>query len=490
MKKIRLIVLIAVICFVTTGINFAKDEYIESDYFKSVMEMIEGNYSGDISEEELLEGALRGMFDTMDDYTVYFTKEEADYYLSDVEGSYKGIGISFSKVDGEIIIVKVFQSSPAESAGIKEGDIIKEVDGVSVLNKSDDEVASMIRGEEGTTVTLGIVRENASQLITIEVVRKEIKIHPGEYKIENDIGYIKLEMFNSNANDFISHALGEMDKNNIKNIILDLRDNPGGEVGQAVAIAEKFVPFGVITRLEFKSELERDQIYTSKLLKSKYNLVVLVNEMSASASEILAGAIQDREAGILLGTKTFGKAKVQSVFPIITPKAYKKYKDELGVSIINGYDLLTKHKVYPSDDEIIGWSKMTVGRYYTPNGRMIDGKGLAPDVFVNNVIKDVDVSTISLLSKTDKPGLGSESIDVYNAKKMLVLGGYEVGNMDAVMDEVTFKSVAKFQKDSGLYPYGVLDFSTQEALNAKFQKIIPAPDLQYYKAVEILSSKS
>ena len=177
------------------------------------------------------------------------------------------------------------------------------------------------------------------------------------------------------------------------------------------------MPFGVITRLEFKSELERDQIYTSKLLKSKYNLVVLVNEMSASASEILAGAIQDREAGILLGTKTFGKAKVQSVFPIITPKAYKKYKDELGVSIINGYDLLTKHKVYPSDDEIIGWSKMTVGRYYTPNGRMIDGKGLAPDVFVNNVIKDVDVSTISLLSKTDKPGLGSESIDVYNAKK-------------------------------------------------------------------------
>lgn len=490
MKKVKLMVAITMmVSFLMTGVSFAEDGYLDSDYFNSVMDMIEDSYSGDISREELLEGALRGMFDTMDDYTLYYTKEEAEDYLNDIEGTYKGIGISFNRSDEEIVIVKVFKSSPAERAGIKKGDIIKKVDGVDVSNKNADEVASMIKGEEGTTVTLGIVRENMSQLIEIEVVREEIKIEPGEYRIENDIGYIKLETFNSNAKSFINEALKEMDENNIKKIILDLRDNPGGEVGQAVAIAEKFVPIGLITRLEFKSESERDQIYTSKLLKPKYELVVLVNEMSASASEILAGAIQDREAGILVGTKTYGKAKVQSIFPIITPKAYKKYKDEYGTSFINAYDILKKHKFYPPDNEIIGWIKMTVGRYYTPKGRMIDGVGLEPDVFVENVIKGVDVSTISLLSKTDKPGLGSESIDVYNAKKMLVLLGYEVGNMDGFMDEITFKSIAEFQKDSGLYPYGVLDFSTQDVLNAKFQKVIPEQDLQYYQAVKILSSR-
>ncbi|HOA96859.1 MAG TPA: PDZ domain-containing protein, partial [Acetivibrio saccincola] len=228
MKKVKLMVAITMmVCFLMTGVSFAEDGYLDSDYFNSVMDMIEDSYSGDISREELLEGALRGMFDTMDDYTLYYTKEEAEDYLNDIEGTYKGIGISFNRSDEEIVIVKVFKSSPAERAGIKKGDIIKKVDGVDVSNKNADEVASMIKGEEGTTVTLGIVRENMSQLIEIEVVREEIKIEPGEYRIENDIGYIKLETFNSNAKSFINEALKEMDENNIKKIILDLRDNPG-----------------------------------------------------------------------------------------------------------------------------------------------------------------------------------------------------------------------------------------------------------------------
>lgn len=489
MKKTRLMMSIAmVVCFLVTCVSFAQDGFIESDYLKSVMEMVEDNYSGKISKDELLEGTLKGMFDTMDDYTIFYTKNESDDFLSEMDGKYKGIGISFSKINGEIVVIKVFQTSPAESAGIKEGDIIKKVDDVDISYKTDEEVASMIMGEEGTTVGLGVMRENSTQLIKIKVERKEIKIEPGEYKIENGIGYIRLEIFNSNAKEFIDKALKEMNRNNIKKIILDLRDNPGGEVDQAVEIAKKFVPLGFITRLEFKSEFMRDQVYSSTLLKKNYDLVVLVNDMSASASEILAGAIQDREAGILLGTKTFGKAKVQSLFPMLTPKAYGKYKERFGRSIISGYELLNDYGIYPSDDEIIGWTKMTIGRYYTPNGRMIDEKGLDPDIFVDNVIKGIDVSTINLLSKTDKLGLNSESIDVYNVKKMLVLCGYKIGDIDFIMDEVTFNSISKFQKDSGLYPYGILDFSTQDALNEKFQKFIPAPDLQYYKAVEILSA--
>ncbi|MDQ2084967.1 S41 family peptidase [Herbivorax sp. ANBcel31] len=486
MKKIKLILSITMVfCFLATGISFAQEELKDLDYLESVIEMIEDNYSGDIYREELLEGALKGMFDTMDDYTTYYTKEEADDYLNDMDGSYKGIGIMFSRVSRGIIVLKVFESSPAESSGIKEGDIIKEVDGVDISDKSDEQVATMIRGEEGTTVSLEIMRKDDTRLIEVE--RREIKIEPGEYKIENYIGYIKLEVFNANTEGFINEALEEMDNNNIDKIILDLRNNPGGEVGQAIAVAKKFVPAGLITRLEFESESMYDQVYNSRLINLKYDVVVLVNEMSASASEILAGAIQDKGAGMLIGTKTFGKAKVQSIFPIITPEAHEKYKKEFGESFINGYDLLVEHKVHPLDDEIIGWTKMTTGRYYTPKGRMIDGKGLEPDMFVDNIIKGVDVRNISQLNKIDKPDLGEESIDVYNAKKILTISGYEVGNMDMTMDKTTFNSIAEFQKDEGLYPYGVLDFSTQEALNEKFHRILPEPDIQYYKAVEILS---
>jgi len=160
--------------------------------------------------------------------------------------------------------------------------------------------------------------------------------------------------------------LKQMDKNNIKKIILDLRDNPGGDVGQAVSIARKFVKKGLITKLDFKSESQKDEEYYSYLEELKYKLVVLVNENSASASEILAGAIQDTGSGILVGTTTFGKGKVQNLYPILTPEAVEKYRK----TFVNGYDLLEKHGIYPSDEEIIGWVKITTGEYYTPGGKI------------------------------------------------------------------------------------------------------------------------
>ncbi|TYQ15319.1 UNVERIFIED_CONTAM: carboxyl-terminal processing protease [Acetivibrio alkalicellulosi] len=492
MKKTHfkyLVSIVMVFCLLMTGVAWANNqdfnEY-ELDYFKSVMEMIKENYSGEITIEELVEGALKGMFDTMDDYTVYYTKQEAESFFSDVSGSYKGIGIMFSKYGQEVVVVKVFDSSPAQNAGIVAGDIIVEVDDVDITSKSTDEIASLIRGEEGTKVVLGIRRKDSDKLKRVVVMRKEIKISPGEYSIEGDIGYIKLEVFNSNTSDFISKALKEMDNNNIKKIILDLRDNPGGEVNQAVAVARKFVPKGLITRLEFKSEGLVNHEYKSYLAQTKYNVVVLVNEMSASAAEILAGAIQDTEAGVLVGTKTFGKAKVQNLFPILNEKAYRKYEKELGVSIVNGYELSTVHGITPSDDEIIGWTKITTGRYYTPNGRMIDGVGIEPDIFVDNNTYDIDLRSIEKLRKTVKPELNSESVDVYNAKKILKLSGYEVGDLDMLMDGKTFKSVAAFQKDEGLFPYGVLDFATQRALNKKLDELSYGFDRQYLKAVEIL----
>ena len=275
--------------------------------------------------------------------------------------------------------------------------------------------------------------------------------------------------------------------NKISKLILDLRDNPGGEVDQVVKIAKNFVPKGLITKLHFKSDRVKDEEYYSDNKDLKYKLVVLVNESSASASEILAGAIQDTSSGVLVGTKTYGKGKVQNIYPVLSPAAYKKYEDKFGVKIVDGYDLY-KHGLTPADDEIIGWTKITTGEYYTPNGRMIDGTGLQPDYYVENnfLQNEVDIRDVDSLSKTTKPTQNDKSLDVYNAEKLLKLLGYDIKKPDITFDKESAAAVYNFQKDNGLFPYGVLDFSTQQALNNKLEKLLSEYDNQKEKAIELL----
>lgn len=496
----RILLSLAVFCILITGPGIAcaeeattqEKEILFSDYFKSMMDMAQDKYKGEITEKQMLEGALKGIFSTMDSYTVYYTVEESQDFFTDINGSYTGIGVVMSEVDGKIVIDKVYPSSPAEEAGIKKGDVIAQVDGKSVENLSLEEVAGLIKGPSGTKVVIGVLRNGTDGVIELEVTRRQIIINPVTHKIEGDIGYIKLESFNSNASKAMEEALKQMDKNNIKKIILDLRDNPGGDVGQAVSIARKFVKKGLITKLDFKSESQKDEEYYSYLEELKYKLVVLVNENSASASEILAGAIQDTGSGILVGTTTFGKGKVQNLYPILTPEAVEKYRKETGETFVNGYDLLEKHGIYPSDEEIIGWVKITTGEYYTPNGRMIDGVGLEPDVYVENEPegKYKILEGVEKLRKVTKPSLNAQSEDVLNAEKILSALGYDVDTPDNLMDEKTVKAVAEFQRDCGLYSYGVLDFATQQALNDKLDELllVKNKDKQYEKAVELLEN--
>jgi carboxyl-terminal processing protease len=470
------------------GSGVTDGNYGNIDYFQSVINMVKDKYKGDVTERQLIEGALKGMFDTMDPYTTYFTNEEANSFLGDIEGSYEGIGVSFTKEGEEMVVTEVFKSSPAEESGMFEGDIIVEVNGTVVTGKTTDEVASLIKGEEGTKVSLGIKRDGEKELIKMDVLRRKISLSPVTHDIVGDIGVIKLDMFSSNASHYVDMALEEMDKNNIDKIILDLRDNPGGEVSQAVRIARNFVPAGIITKLGFKSESQKDEEYHSELENLKYKLVLLVNNNSASASEILAGAVQDTEAGVLVGTKTYGKGKVQNIYPVLSPESYKKYEEQLGANIINAYDLRSKFNINPDDDEIIGWTKITTGAYYTPKGRMIDGTGLEPDIYIENehTINNIDVRSVSKLRKTVKPLLNTESVDVYYAEKILLLSGYDVGTPDLIMDERTFLAVKEFQKDTGLFSYGVLDYSTQQALNDKLDELVLRIDKQYAKALELL----
>ncbi|HHW48318.1 MAG TPA: S41 family peptidase [Clostridiaceae bacterium] len=464
---------------------------ISAEYLERVFEVVKENYNGEITDGELLQGALKGMFNTMDPYTVYFTKDEADTFLSGIGGIYEGIGVSFEKDGDYVVIIDVYKSSPAERSGLVPGDNIVSVDGKSIAGMPVEQVQSMILGKAGTKVVLGIMRAGEKDILEVEIIREQIKINPVIYDIRGDIGYIRIKSINSNTDQFLTEALNEMDDKKIEKIILDLRDNPGGDVSQAVAAARKFVPEGLITKLDYKSEKIPDEVYYSYLKEPKYKLAVLVNGATASAAEILAGAIQDSGAGKLIGTKTFGKAKVQNIMPLLTPEAYKKYELLLGIKTVNAYEIVSVYGIALENEDIIGWAKMTTAVYLTPKGRIIDGKGLKPDITISDpqLIDNIDIKSIQKLSLTVKPTLNSMGYDVYNAEKILKILGYEVDEPDTKLDEKTYKAIYEFQRDSGLFPYGVLDFTTQKALNEKLEQIILSNDRQYAKAVDILNTQ-
>jgi carboxyl-terminal processing protease len=466
---------------------------IDLSYFRIIMDYIKEIYNDGATDDQLIEGALKGIFGSMDQYTQFYTPEEAQQFFSDIGGEYGGIGISILKVGSYIQVEQVFIATPAEEAGIIPGDRIVSVNGMSVEKLTAEEVAVLIKGDAGTSVKLDIVKANETdftKVTTITLVREIVKINPVSYEIRNDIAYLKIESFNVNTYEYFLEAIEDIDKNNIKKIILDIRNNPGGYVDQAVAVARHFVPEGLITKLDFKSQYSIDVEYYSDLKELKYNTVVLINEGTASASEILAGAIQDSKSGILVGTGTYGKSKIQSLIPILTPAAYAKYKDILGVDVVNAYDLIYSYGFIPSNDEVIGWTKITTGEYLTPLGRKIGNNGLIPYMWCEDPepINDVYITSIRKLQKVVKPGPGYEGTDVYNAEKILRIAGYDVDYPDTFFDDKTFEAIKKFQSDKGLYSYGVLDFTTQQALNELYDELLLKYDGQYAWAMKLINN--
>jgi len=492
----KLFAVIAIICLLCSQPLFTQaavttDTTInntQGDYYQNVTDFIKEFYNGDVSETKLLQGALKGMFATLDPYTTFFTPEEASQFYGILGDNFVGIGVVLDKKDDYVIITKAFPGSPAERAGLCPGDKIASVDGRSIIGVTTEEAASRIKGAAGTSVKIGIIKAGNSSITEVVLFREMITMNPVSYEVRNGIGYIKLESFSVNSAECVKQALDEMDKENITKIVLDLRDNGGGYVDQAVNIAGNFVPKGLITKLNFKSSLIQDQEFYSLLDKTKYKLAILVNGHSASASEILSAAVQDTNAGTLVGTKTFGKAKVQNLIRLLTPEATKKYQDMLGIKTIIP-EVLTAYGITPTADEILGTVKITTGLYTTPKGRMIDLQGLTPDVTVPDPvpINGVDVNSIQKLRKVSKPDLGDNSVDVYNAEKILKLLGYDVDTPDSKLNDKTFVAIQKFQSDNNIHSYGILDYSTQQLLNDKLNRLYTEVDAQYSKAVDVLN---
>lgn len=364
-KTIMLTVVVATITFVVTSIvNYDNSrKYLISPNkdmsllqkletsINSITKILDEKYLGDIDEEKLIEGALKGMAESTGDvYTEYYTKNELEDFTASTLGSFVGIGI-YMQADLEndtVVVISPIEGSPAEKAGIKAGDKILKVDGVEYKAEQLQELSDHVRGEEGTEVELTILRDN--ETFDVKVKRESIHINYVERKmLDDNIGYISISTFDEGCGNDFADAYNKLSEEGAKKLIVDLRDNGGGLVNEALQIADLFCEKNEITLITVNKD-EKEEVTKSKTKRTiNMPVVLLVNKNSASASEILAAALKDNEKAEIVGEKTFGKGVIQEL-----------------VYLSNG-----------------GALKVTSAEYYTPKRNKINNEGIEPDYKVS-----------------------------------------------------------------------------------------------------------
>ncbi|MBP3780479.1 MAG: S41 family peptidase [Selenomonas sp.] len=317
--------------------------------FFGVKRMIETRYVSDVDSTSLIDGAINGMVQSLGDpHSIYMKSSMYKSLKEHTAGAFGGIGVTMGFKDDKVTIVSVLEGTPGERAGLKVGDEILAVDGTPVTEYQSEEVALHIRGEAGTEVKLLIHREGSEDSeYTLERAIIKVPSVKGRMLEGSDMGYIRIATFGESTGEEFKTEYAALEQAGMKGLIVDLRQNPGGLITSCVEVADMLVPKGNIVSVVQRDGTRED--YDSSLEKEKYPLVVLIDGNSASASEILAGALQDREAATIVGTKSYGKGSVQVVVPLF------------------------------HDDGL----KLTIAKYYTPNGRCIDGIGIEPDITVN-----------------------------------------------------------------------------------------------------------
>ena len=353
MKKLRQsLILLLITVILSTNLAYSEQIVKDQDYFDAIKEYVMQNYALEITEEQLYDAAIKGMFDSLDPYSYYMTSEEYNSFIEEANGEFAGIGATVGKNDQGFYIVSITPDAPAQKAGLKAMDLIVSVNDKKIENTmSTEDLVKQIRGNAGTKVKLGILRDNKP--LTIEITRAVIHINPIESKmIKDDLAYIRILEFNNNAYGDLTTAIDTLNKAGAKKVILDLRGNPGGSLSQVINMSNYFVPKGKVLEIRYKTD--KPEIYYSTGNLKFQKVVVLVDANTASAAEILAGAIQDSKSGILIGTTTYGKGVVQDLYPLKNGEAIK----------------------------------LTIAKYVLPSGRDINAKGLTPDIKVEYQIPE------------------------------------------------------------------------------------------------------
>ena len=382
MKKILTptLFLIFLIVFVTVNV-FASDKIKREneDLLQSVIKLVQEEYIDETVEDEIVESAINGMLQSLDPHSLYLNQKDFKELTSDTKGEFGGLGIEVTMEKGLVKVISPIDKTPAERAGIIEGDFITHINKDPILGKSLSEAVSLMRGKPNTEIEITIAREGLDEGFDLKLIREVIKV-PGvlvSIKGEgNDIGYVRVSSFNEKTSDELYKEIIKFEfnpNNQIKSYILDLRRNPGGLLSQAIQVTNFFLDEGNIVstkRPRFDKIINEYKAKKGDLIFGK-PLLVIVNGGSASASEIVAGALQDNKRAIILGTKTFGKGSVQTLFP------------------------LEKSNLF-SPNDLYGAVKLTTAEYFTPSGRSIQARGIEPDIVINQTLENEGYDSVTV----------------------------------------------------------------------------------------------
>ena len=378
MRKIFFIISIFFLKFsITNSVVAAEnDVYKKIDLFGEVLEKINKEYVDEINQSESMDAAIDGLLQSLDPYSAYMSPEIFNEMQTETSGEFGGLGIEVNMESGVVKVISPIDDTPASRAGIKAGDYIIKIDDIQVQGKSLSEAVDLMRGPVGSSIILTVRRIGQKKALTFEIVREIIQIKSVKADLlKNNVGYIRLTSFNENSGDQIREQIREFEKNgNINSYILDLRNNPGGLLSQAIRISDFFLDNGEIVSTKSRKASENRKWFAKKgdLIGGK-TLVVLINYGSASASEIVAGALQDHKRAIILGENSYGKGSVQSIIPL-------------------------KNK---------GAIRLTVAKYYLPSGKSISEVGVSPDI-------EIDEDTDEFRIKTDTDNQLSYALKLLN----------------------------------------------------------------------------
>lgn len=435
--------------------QYIADRYLDESYTgEDIMKIGISEYLRENGDEALV-ALLKSALQSLDDYSDFYTYDEFVKYNEELNNTFYGLGITM-KQNGEYVEIEGFveENGLAQQSGFMAGDKIVKVNGVNVVGSSTTEVRNLVIGELGTTVPITVLRDGKE----IELTGTRTAVNSSTVSggiLENNIGYIKISNFSTSTAAEFTEIKNKFIESGVKKLILDLRNNPGGLVSAAVAIAQQIVPKGKIVDVHYRDN-SLDQSYESNMVDLPFRIVTLVNGNTASSSEILASAIQDSKAGILLGEQTYGKGIIQTTYTLRNGMAFK----------------------------------LTIGQYLTRNGNEIHKIGLTPDKEVENYKKKIDTTNYTKFDYLTPVSLGSSGTNVMAAKERLSVMGYFIGNLgNDVFNTDLADAIKKFQSDNGLADSGIMDIPTMLELKTVFESLETTVDIQMQEAYKYFGGK-
>ncbi len=444
-----LIIAVLIISSMTT-MTFAYT-YTPED-LEALKEIVVDFYVDPITTDQLKGDTPQEIFSNLDQHSAYYTEKEFNELFERVAGDYAGIGAYIKEANGRIIIDQPIPDSPAEKAGLLPGDEIYSVDGELIRGLNTTEASAKVRGPAGSEVILGIIRGTGDTIVEYIIVREQITNNPVSYDIIEGIGYIKVNEFNGHAYEYFAEVVGKMVSGSIKQAIVDLRDNPGGNLDEVIKMAKLLITPSPILHIGYKQGYMTYSSFST--LQPFDSLAILVNEGSASASEILAAAVQDTGSGTIIGKTTYGKGTVQQIVALSNKEGFK----------------------------------ITVARYLSPNKNIIDEVGVIPDIEVERLTYEIQAQEFKPLSYENsfKPGDTSEEIE--GVQQRLKVLGYTIEDTTGVYGTTTAAAIAAFTKNYELEASAELTTEIQASIEYMFISTIYSReyDMQLKTAIEYL----